>query len=363
MKVVVAGGGDIGVQTALILSRMGYDVTLVEKFEGRARRLAARFPELRILRKDALNTGLLHRFGLAVGALPGSLGYRFIRTCIKAGIHVVDVSYMPEDPLKLHDAARASGVAVIPDAGFAPGLTNFLVGLGVSKSGVVDDVKIYVGGLPAEPIPPLGYAATWSIDDLIEEYSRPVRIWCHGKLKVVEPLSGLEVVDVPGVGRLEAFYTDGLRTLLKTVSHKVHGCMWEKTLRYPGHAERILLLKELGFFDEVYVEVGGARVRIRDVTSAVLSRVLRKPVPDLVAMRLQVDNGGWMLVLRKGGGMLSAMAWAVASMAVSATFLLLDGHLDSKGVIPPEMLGMDEGLSRTVLRTLSNLGVTPVPLA
>ena len=98
----------------------------------------------------------------------------------------------------------------------------------------------------------------FNADNLIDEYLREVSIIKGGKVVQVPALSGLEKIDFPGVGTLEAFYTDSLRSLVTSFPGATD--LSEKTLRYPGHAEKIEFLKELGFFSEDPVMVQGVEV-------------------------------------------------------------------------------------------------------
>lgn len=186
--------------------------------------------------------GVVKEADLVVDALPGRLGFKAMSMCAEECLDMVSVSYTSEDPLILDSEYRGCGAVLIPDSGFAPGISNLLVGRSVSLLGFVDEVFIYCGGLPERPVGPLGYAVRWSPEDLLDEYVRPARVLEGGKVVELDPLSRIEVVEVSGVGVFEAFYTDGLRTMLATLREKV-GRMAELTLRYSGHAEKMKLLR------------------------------------------------------------------------------------------------------------------------
>ena len=189
---------------------------------------------------------LLGGCDLAVGALPSRLGFATMRAAIEAGRDLVDVSFCAEDPLALDDDARAAGVCVVPDAGLAPGLSNLVVGHTLAERPLPDELTILVGGVARDPARPYGYVVTWSPDDLLEEYLRPARIVRDGAAVEVPVFSGYERLAVDGVGELEAFYSDGLRTLIHTVPGVP--AMGEKTLRWPGHAEAVKPLVAAGTF-------------------------------------------------------------------------------------------------------------------
>jgi lysine 6-dehydrogenase len=278
---------------------------------------------------------------------------------------------MPENPLALNEEAREKGVTIVPDCGLAPGISNILVGHSVKKLDKVQAVYIMVGGLPEKPVPPLGYVVTWSAENLIDEYTRRARIVRAGKRVMVDALTGLEHVYFPGLGKLEAFYTDGLRTLLHTMMGVEE--MWEKTLRYPGHAEKIRLLKALGFFEKGRINVYGADVSPRELTIKLLERKLRKPrMRDVVALKIEVSG------LRHGEKRsyvyhlinryddkrkITAMARTTAYPASITAQLILAGTLRERGVVPPEEIGMKDELFQHFMNELGKRGINIVAKA
>ncbi len=371
MKVLVLGCGNIGSVIArdFAESMEESQIVVADREEERAKKVASSIEDAAWITVDATDyaglVGVLRGFDLVIGALPGDYGYQALKAAIEAGVDMVDVSFTPEDPLELDRAAKEAGVTIIPDCGVAPGLSNMLVGYASAKLDRVLEAHILVGGLPEHPVPPLGYTVTWSAEGLIDEYMRDVRIVEGGRLTIVPALSGLEEIDFPGVGRLEAFYTDGLRTLL----HTLRGVesMWEKTLRYPGHVEKIRLLKALGFFDEEPVTVGRVEVSPRLVTARLLERSLRRPeVGDLLAMRVEVagERGGKEARFRyhlldrydRERGV-TAMARTTAYTASIVAGKLAQGIIKERGVVPPERIGMDEGLFKEILSALRDRGV------
>ncbi|MBO3803166.1 MAG: saccharopine dehydrogenase family protein [Candidatus Brockarchaeota archaeon] len=295
-----------------------------------------------------------------VGLTPGRLGYEMMKVAIGARVDMVDLSYMAEDPLSLGQEASEAGIRIVPDCGVAPGLSNVIVGRAASMLDEVKDVAILVGGLPQEAVPPLGYKVTWCVEDLIEEYVRKAKIVKGGKTVEVEALDGLEEVEFPGVGKLEAFYTDGVRTLHSTVKAEN---MWEKTMRYPGHAEKVKTLRMLGFFDEQPIE----GVSPRFLTGKLLERKLGYPdVKDLVAMKVYVSGlkGGknksytyYLLDRYDEEEGVSAMGRTTAYTASAAIELLAGGLVEEKGVIPPEKLGMDGRIYREIMARLGMEGI------
>lgn len=370
MKVLVIGCGHIGSVSAedFAESMSSVEVAVADKNGARAKEVAEKIGINNVswIQLDVLNhselVNTLGSFDLIMGFLPGSLGYRLVEACIDAGKNLVDVSYMPEDPLRLNDRAAEAGVTVIPDCGLAPGISNVLVGHALEKLDKIYDIHIMVGGLPEKPTPPLDYVITWSPENLIDEYSRKTRIVKNGKTVEVEALSGLEEVEFPNVGMLEAFYTDGLRTLLHTVKN-VHN-MWEKTLRYPGHAEKIGLLKALGFFDEEPISVDYVSVSPRKLTVKLFERKLRRQeIRDIVAMKVEVSGVKNNKKVRHVYHMLdrydenqgiTAMARTTAYPASIIAQLILKKAVNEKGVVPLERLSMNEEFFSAFLNELEN---------
>jgi saccharopine dehydrogenase-like NADP-dependent oxidoreductase len=368
MKALILGCGNIGSVAAedLAKSLSSIQVVVADKNETRAKEVAERIGKDNVswIQLDVTNhsklANALKDFDLVMGFLPGKLGYHLTKACIDAGKDLVDVSYMSENPLALTDNAIKASVTIVPDCGLAPGISNILVGHAAAKLDKVQAVHIMVGGLPEKPVPPLDYVITWSPENLIDEYMRKARIVKEGKIIEVEALSGLEEVEFPECGKLEAFYTDGLRTLPQTITDVSD--MWEKTLRYPGHAEKIKLLRTLGFFEEKQIDVDGAAVSPRKLTVKLFEQKLRKPeVKDVVALKVEVSgvkNGRQTRYVyhlldhydEKRG--ITAMARTTAYSASIIAQLMLKKALKEKGVVPTEKIGLDNALFKLFLEGL-----------
>jgi len=272
---------------------------------------------------------------------------------------------MAENPLRLNHAAESARITIVPDCGLAPGISNLIVGHAFQKLDKTRTVHIMVGGLPEKPIPPLGYTVTWSPESLIDEYTRKAIIVKQGRRVQVEALSGVENILFPEAGKLEAFFTDGLRTLLQTMDGVVD--MWEKTLRYPGHAEEIRLLEAIGLFKDEKIKVEGVKISPRKLMIKLFEQTLQKPeVKDLVALRVEVcgvKNGEktsytyHMLDRCDEKRGITAMARTTAYPTSIIAQLILNGAIKAKGIVPPERLGMDDRVFRKFWDGLEKRGI------
>lgn len=372
MRIVVLGCGNIGsvIANDLAQSLNSAEVVMADVDSRRAKNAAKIAGKANVTwtTLDASNLRQLIRslknFDMSVCALPGSIGYRACRGAVSAGVDMVDVSYMPEDIMKLSKSALEAGVCIVPDCGMSPGLSNILIGHAVSKLDKVESVQILNGGLPAKPVSPLGYVITWSVEDLMDMYMRKVTVVRNGKVLKVEALSGLEKLAFPSLGELEAFFTDGLRTLLRTVKANE---MWEKTLRFSGHIEKIKLLKSLGFFDSEPVEVEGLNVSPRKVTSRLFERKLRMPnVPDLVVMKVEVKGikcnkqaefTYQMFDLYDEKRNVTAMARTTAYTTSIVAQLVAEKTVKEKGITPPERLGMNKRFFEKFMSAIRKRGI------
>jgi len=371
LKIIVLGCGKIGSVIARDLAESIDNVEIVaaDKNKAQASALAKQLKNGTCISLDAGDyRGLvdsLKGFDLAVGALPGNHGFNAIKAAIEAEVNMVDVSFAPESPLILNSEANDAGVTVIPDCGVAPGLSNILVGYAVSKLDRTREVHIMAGGIPEQPIPPLDFILTWSVEGLIDEYMRNPRIIEKGRVVEVPALSGLEEVFFPCIGKLEAFYTDGLRTLLHTMSGVEN--MWEKTLRYKGHAEKIILLKSLGFFDDAPIVTDNTQIVPRVLTAKLMERSLKGiELGDILAMTVEVagDSLGEEARLKyivldryDKEKKVTAMARTTGYTASIIARKLVQGAIDHVGVVPPEKLGMDCAFFEDFLSELNNKGV------
>lgn len=244
VHVLILGAGNIGKAIAYDLSR-DFEVSVGDLDKDHLREAKKYGTPLVV---DAQHSEdlieKLNKFDLVIDALPGNLGFKTLQTAIKAKKDIVSVSFMPENPLQLQQEAIKAQTTIVPDAGFAPGISNLCMGILSHEFESFESAMIRVGGLPKQAKPPLNYRVTWSPNDLIEEYTRKARIVKNGEVIKVDPLKEIEQVKIKE-WEFDEFTTDGLRTLLDTIDAK-H--LEERTLRWKGHLEKIKVLRQLGFF-------------------------------------------------------------------------------------------------------------------
>ena len=368
-RILVLGGGLVGRVIARDLAReKDFQVTVADAAEATRNRLEAE--GLQALALDLGDTAAVRKAVAAadvvVGAAPGHMGFRLLRLVIEAGKPYADIAFMPEDFLQLDGLARERGVTAVVDCGVAPGLSNLLCGRAAHEFGSVEQLLILVGGLPKHRVWPFEYRVVFSAVDVIEEYTRPARWVEHGKLVTKPALTDVELVDLPRVGTVEAFNTDGLRSLATTLHAPF---MKEKTLRWPGHVEKMRMLRETGFLSLEPIEAGGARVRPYDVTTKLLFDAWRLPAgeADLTVMRVEATGtvGGarqtWTWDLYDEADLASgfhSMARTTGFPCAIVARLLARGELKRPGVHPPERLAGDDGFFGRMMDGLRERGVT-----
>ena len=296
------------------------------------------------------SSGRLKNFSIILSALPHSASLNAIKTAIEAGISCVDlVGSMPEKRLELNKEAEDAGILVVPGCGVAPGISNICVARGIELLDETDNAFIYVGGIPRKKEPPLYYQTVYLLESVFNAYSRDAKIIENGVIITVPPLSGLENITFEQpIGDLEAFYTDGLGSLVVTVKNKIKNKLFEKTLRYPGHVDAIKILKQCGLLDTDPVNVGNIKISPRDIVIKKLENKLTLgPEGDILVMRIIVEgkknNEGCRHVYdvidyfdpHTG---YTAMARTTGFPAVITAQMIINGEISEKGVKFPEQI-------------------------
>jgi saccharopine dehydrogenase-like NADP-dependent oxidoreductase len=261
----------------------------------------------------------------------------------------------------LDKLAKEKNVTVITDCGVAPGVSNFIIGR-YNEEIKIDSFECYVGGLPKKPKPPFYYKAPFSPVDVIQEYIRPARLVERGKIVTRPALSEREMMKFEQVGELEAFNTDGLRSLIYTMSHIPD--MKEKTLRWPGHIDLIIALQQSGFFDEAPLKVKGADISPLDFTSKLLVNEwkLGEQEEEFTVMKVTVKSEEKAIAYDLYDQYdtvtkTSSMARTTGYTCTAAVNLIINGMFIEKGVFPPELVGKNKECFDFVMNYLKERNV------
>ena len=323
-RILVAGGGRQGRVIAKDLAQ-DHDVTVADVQQ-------VSVPGVKSVAADLSNSQtlaeLMREHDMAVGALPAALGFAAAKAAIAARRNYVDVSFYSEDAYSLEAQAKAAGIAIVPDCGLAPGLSNLLAGR-AQAARRRKAIHIQVGGVAQDPARPYGYVISWAPSDLWDEYTRPARFRRNNQVETLPVFSEMETISIDGVGDFEAFLTDGCRTLLSLDVPDVT----ENTMRWPGHVEAIQAL----IADATLVEEFKAKCTAGD---------------DLVVFRVQADDEIVTMVDRPRDG-LSAMARTTALTCAAFARWMATGNLTATGVVAAEVVGADPQAFRFILEVLA----------
>jgi lysine 6-dehydrogenase len=363
-KIIVLGAGLVGKAMAIDLAS-SFDVTsadINDEALSELSKLGVKTQKLDFSNLQSLST-VVKSFDLVVGAVPGFMGFQTVKTVIEAGKNMVDISFFPEDPFLLDELARKNNVTVVTDCGVAPGMGNIILGYH-NKRMKINNYECLVGGLPVVREWPYEYKAVFSPIDVIEEYIRPARYVQNSAVVIKEALSDPELIHFDGVGTLESWNSDGLRSLIKTMPNIPN--MIEKTLRYPGCIEYLRVLRDTGFFSYEAIDLKGQKIRPIDLTAKLLfpKWKLKPGEEEFTVMRIRMsgeENGKqktyqYNLLDRTSNGTLS-MARTTGYTCTAAVNLVNEGKFKRKGVCPPEYLGEDESHFSFIVQYLKDRGV------
>ena len=349
MTIAVLGAGMVGRAIALDLAK-DYAVTSFDLNAQNLEEVKKRNSSIQIAAADLFQFAEYENwfspFDIIVTAVPGFMGYKVLEAVINAGKNVVDISFFPEDALQLDELAKEKGVTAITDCGVAPGVSNFILGR-CNEEIKIDSFECYVGGLPQYPTPPFYYKAPFSPVDVIQEYIRPARLVENGHIVTKPALSERELMRFDEVGELEAFNTDGLRSLIFTMSHIPD--MKEKTLRYPGHIDLIIALQQAGFFDTTPLRIKEVDISPLDFTSKLLVNEwkLGEEEEEFTVMKVIVRGENktieyTLLDRYDKATKTSSMARTTGYTCTAAVNLIANGLFMKKGVFPPELVGKEK---------------------
>jgi saccharopine dehydrogenase-like NADP-dependent oxidoreductase len=369
MKVIVLGCGLVGGPMAMDLANdKDLEVSVVDISKDALAQISKR-ASVQTIQTDLSKTEklgeLVAGFDYVINAVPGFMGFKTLKALIEAKKNVVDIAFFPEDMFELNELAIENDVCVISDIGVAPGMSNLLVGYADHLLDKTEKAVIYVGGLPKVRTWPYEYKAVFSPVDVIEEYTRPARYIENGKEVIKPALSEPELLNFEGVGTLEAFNSDGLRSLATTIDAPN---MIEKTLRFPGHIEIMRIFRETGFFSQKEIEVNGTMVKPLDFTAKLLfpKWKLQEGEEDITIMKIIVEGVKENKSIRYTYDLLDSydqktkvhsMARTTGYTATMALRMLMKGLYSRKGVSAPEFIGRQPECVGFMLKGLKERGI------
>jgi len=369
MRIIVLGCGLVGGPMAVDLSKdKVFNVTVADINQFALDKLEKEH-NITTIQSDLSDTNnvsdLVKDYDMVLNAVPGFMGFQTLRTIIEEGKNVIDIAFFPEDLFELDDLAKEKGVVAISDIGVAPGMSNVLIGYVDHLLDKTEKAITYVGGLPKVREWPYEYKAVFSPSDVIEEYTRPARYIENGQEVIKPALSDPELLKFEGIGTLEAFNSDGLRSLAKTIDAPY---MIEKTLRYPGHIEIMRVLRETGFFDKEKVDFNGMQISPLEFTSKLLfpKWKLEEGEEDITVMKVIVEG------LQDGKRLkytydlfdrydmetnVHSMARTTGYTATMAVRMVAKGLYTRTGVSAPEFVGKQKECVDFLLEGLNERGV------
>lgn len=358
MKILVIGAGMMGWAAAFDMahSEQVTAVTLADKDEQRLTDAVERISRLTGSNKltsaqlDAADTGaaldLMRGHDGVLSAVPYYFNLGLAKAAIRAGCHFADLggnNNIVQQEFKRELQAQAAGAAIAPDCGLSPGMASILGGELLRRiGGKAEALRIYVGGLPQNPQPPFNYQLVFSVEGLINEYSEPAKVLRDGNIVTVEPLTEVERFHMEGFPELEAFHTSGgTSTLPETFQGQVGEC-FEKTLRYPGHVDKLRTLYDLGLFSNEKRRINGAMIAPRQAVACLFEEKFKSDEPEVTILRVEAHHEGMIASFSMidytdtATGMTSMMrttAWP-ASIVLQ---MLISGKIAKRGGIHQEI--------------------------
>jgi lysine 6-dehydrogenase len=369
MKITILGAGLVG---SAICRDLAAEPDLEIKAVDLNREVLDKLKEtapVEIVQEDLRRPGALvaeiEGSDLVICAVPGFMGFATLKGIIEAGCNVVDISFFSEDPFLLEDLARSRNVTVVFDCGVAPGLSNIILGHVHEALDETDSYICYVGGLPVVRHWPYEFKTVFSPWDVLEEYTRPSRFIEYGREVVLPALSEVELIDFPKVGTLEAFNTDGLRSLGRTMKVPF---MKEKTLRYPGYANLMSIFRQGGFFNTEPLDIDGRPVSPMAVTSRLLfdQWKLKEGEEDITVMQVIIEGRRDGRKLRYTFDLLdrydhqtqtTAMARTTGYTCTLIARQVLSGMFARPGMNPPEFVGRESACYENLMQGYQRRGI------
>ncbi len=357
MKILVLGAGLMGsaIVYDLARSKRVEHITLNDVDESRAKEVAGRFNggKISVASNDVHDydrmVDLIGRSDVTISAATLYHNDALAKAAVKAQTNFCDLGGSDDIIAKqktLHEEARRAGVTIVPNCGLAPGMANVIAMHGVRQFGRVDNVHLRVGGLPQHPRPPLNYQLVFAVEGLIKEYTDKAKVLRDGKITYLKVLTEIEQIDFPEpFGILEAFLTSGGASLLPELLQGKVKRLDYKTIRYPGHAEKIKTLLDVGFAGTDPISIGGQITTPRELFGELLKKKLSFGDKDSVLMRVIVQgvrNGKestvtfTMIDRYDENSSLTAMMRTTAFPTSIIAQMIAGGEITAKGVFTPE---------------------------
>jgi saccharopine dehydrogenase-like NADP-dependent oxidoreductase len=369
-KIIILGAGMVGKAMAIDLSKK-YKVKSVDIDEHSLEFLSSNYnidTEILDVTNEVILSKAIADFDLVISAVPGFLGLRTIKNVIKNNKDLVDISFLPEGVLDLDEMAKEHGVTVVMDCGVAPGMPNIIAGYH-NELMKIENFEYMVGGLPKVRTFPFEYKAPFSPCDVMEEYTRPARYVENREIVIKPAMSDTELLEFENAGTLEAFNSDGLRSLIYTLNNIPN--MKEKTLRFPGHIRMIQALKAAGFLDQEPLKIKDQEFVPFDITSEILFKAwkLNPEDKEFTIMRILVqgeENGVNKEIvydlydeydpIEK----ISSMARTTGFTATATADMILNNVFNEKGMFPPELVGKNPTCFNYILKYLKERNINYV---
>lgn len=360
MKIAVLGAGLMGKEVARdLVNSSGVEAVALADIDFNRVEFVCRQLNVQMLngyRVDASDPTELSTFMACYDVVINALFYSFntivVEAAIEAGVHCVDlgghIGNVTDQVLMKDKNARQRGVTIIPDLGVAPGMINILSGYGMEKLDRGQAIKLYVGGIPVRPEPPLEYNHVFSMEGLLDHYTAPASIIRNGNKQRISSLTEIEKIYFDRFGPLEAFHTSGGTSTLSRSFPNLDTLEY-KTIRYPGHAEKFKLLVDLNLTDKNYsVDVNGQNINPRTVLLKTLDPIVDlKEKDDAVLLRVLVEglragkSSAYtyeMITLKDRESGVTAMARATANTISVVAQMAASGEIQKRGVFPPEQI-------------------------
>ncbi len=364
MQIAILGAGMVGRAMAVDLAAK-YNVTSFDVSGHALQLLTKKNNSIKTIKADLSDysnyQSMLKGFAFVISAVPGFMGYKTLEAIINAQKNVVDISFFPENALELDGLAKENHVTAIVDCGVAPGMSNLILGYYNERMNITH-FECMVGGLPKKRTYPFEYKAPFSPIDVLEEYTRPARYAENGHIVTKPALSDTELVDFENVGTLESFNTDGLRSILFTMSHIPN--MKEKTLRYPGHIDLMKGLIKAGFLNTSPVNFKGQQISPMEFTSSLLfdQWKLGETEAEFTLMQIKITDAEKTICYDlydeyDAATQTSSMSRTTGYTCTAAINMLIENLFIEKGVFPPELVGKDEPCFNFILDYLKERNV------